>query len=239
MSFTWTWGHRPTDNYSGFYDVKINAGSGADTNYYESGLPDPDNFQLKYGGATSDFTRQMLIKVDMSPIETFGLTVETATLYAYIISDEQYTNNQIQIYRCGRAEWAIDTVTWNKYDGVNDWDTSGEALVYHERVDAGTPDWLISSGSNGTEPEWKSWTSAEFNSYVQDVIDGNIQDPAGYVNLIMFGWENKNFTGRTSRYLDDTSLRPYLEIQFAGDPPSEGGATGRAPQSFLGFGVGI
>ena len=230
MSFIWTWGNRPTDTFDGVSDVFIRAGVNGDTNYSTNA-----QLQLKYAGINDDFTRQYLVKVDLTEIQQYNLTVEDCGWNQYLTSDEGFSNNQLQLFRCAR-DWTFSTVTWNDYDGVNPW--SG-TLFDHEKVDQGTPDWIYATGSVAGGNKWFEWTSATLISVVQDVLDGVIEAPAGVLNMVFFAQENKNFIGHSSRYGGDTSLRPYFEIQFAGDAPNLGGATGRVPQSFLNWGVSL
>lgn len=217
MSFVWTVGDRPSDTWRGrMLETRIQAGVNSDTNYSAS-----DQMYLKYAGATNENTSQQLMRFDLTDLQPYGLTVEDAKVFVYVTDDELFAVNQLTMYRCGRAGWTLAGVTWDDYDGVNPW--TGP-LVDHERVDQGTPDWIFSSGSDGTEPKWFEWGgNASFVGVVQDVLDGVIEAPAGWLNLIFFGAENKNFLMWGSRYEGNTTLRPYLELTFAGAEPDISG----------------
>ena len=235
MSFIWTFGERPTDDFNNvFEEAWMRPGANADTNY-----SDRDNWLMKYEGVSADVTGQTIVKIDLSALSTYDLTVEDASLFVEVFFDSGIGVNSLVCDYVTR-NWVEASVTWNDYDGVNPWSTAVENLFYHERGRYGTSETVWIGGSTGgTVPYTKEITGADLISYIQDVLDGVLETPANKMNLLFWAETAGNqINFRGSRYATDPSVRPYLSIQFAGDPPGQAESKGRTAQSSVGLGFG-
>ena len=64
-----------------------------------------------------------LIKFDLSSIPASSI-ISSATLYLTQTAETASNDRTMSVYRCLRA-WTEAGVTWNKYDGTNNWGTAG------------------------------------------------------------------------------------------------------------------
>lgn len=77
----------------------------------------------EYNGAVGDI-RRTLMQFDLSSIPV-GSTITAVTLRMYDTGANLATNTRtMRAYRCRRT-WGETTVTWNTYDGSNNWGTAG------------------------------------------------------------------------------------------------------------------
>jgi hypothetical protein len=95
------------------------SGVSTTTNYGTLNLAGPSTVYA--GGSKTELTRPIL-NFDITSIA--GQTLVTAKLRLYV--GDLYNPVGAKVYRCTRpATWTELGVTWNKYDGTNNWTTAG------------------------------------------------------------------------------------------------------------------
>jgi len=138
--------------------------------------------------------RIIIAHSDLSSIPS-GVTIDSATLYLYMWFVEG--NRTLGIHRV-TASWTETGVTWNNQPGYDSTPTS-------------------STSTGTTFDVWRTW---DVTSDVQAFIDGT----SNYGWLIKDNVESeadmKYSFYRNSEYIDDPTLRPYLEVTYTESEPA-------------------
>jgi hypothetical protein len=176
-----------------------------DSRIYQ-GLPDTN-----YGSldkitvqATSGDAFHIVLNFDFSSLPG-GVTINSATLelYDYLHSGDP-TGQSYGAYRLTQAAWTEAGVTWNKYDGANNWSTGGGDYTVTDAAFANVP-----SVNN-----WQDWNVKNQIQYARD----NTSDIAYF--LIKAVSAHASATSYHPREYATASLRPKLVITHDGAPPS-------------------
>lgn len=123
-------------------------------------------------------------------------TVSSATLELYSYGDLSSRARTFRVFRQKRA-WTENGITWNKYDGTNNWATAGGfGAADCEQTDIG------SRAMTDTEAAgWKSWSLS--TSAIQEIIAGT--------------WTNNGFMIKADTENDDAYQ--YYSREQAGSAP--------------------
>jgi len=153
---------------------------------------------------------RMLMEFDLS---SFSGTVASATLNIYRYYKYYYQPLVTDLHRVTQP-WVESSVTWNKYDGVNSWASSGgdfDATI----IDATT---MAATGTNGsypsgTAPYDSTWYQYDITNLAQDWIDSVYQNNGLLIRSesmwhVMSGIYSTNYS--------NSLLHPFLDIQMEG-----------------------
>jgi len=149
-----------------------------------------------------NYRRRPIIRFDLSSLPA-GSTITNADLYLYCYKVGGTITVNVHRVDHGtpdyETDWTEAGVTWNKYDGTNDWGTAGgnfnPTATDSVSVSAvGWYSWDVTSDCD--ELAIRSWI---FNAPVSENV----------VNEFY-----------TKEYTDDPSLRPYLEVTYTTAPPA-------------------
>jgi len=182
--------------------VEIGQGTAPDAYIWEKS-PDTNygsDTYLELGGKFGKAQRS-IIRFDLSSLPA-GSTVTSAKLYLYFYAATGSPNFNIGAHRVNHGApnyetgWTEAGVTWNKYDGTNNWGTAGGDFnaaatdtIYVPYSTKGWYSWDVTSDCDALEERsWILKTDGETSYYYQD-------------------YYSKEYTG-------DTSLRPYLEVTY-------------------------
>lgn len=155
-------------------------------------------------GEASNINR-FLIKWDLSSIPSNAI-VSSAVLSIYVNSD--YSNNArtLSAYRVLRV-WTEAGVTWNKYDGSNDWGTAGCSNTTSDREATD-----IGNASVGANPVVGSEIAITLTaSKVQEWISGSLTNNG---LLLKVDTENADSMWYHSHEGTTANLRPKLVITY-------------------------
>lgn len=221
MSYTVTLGKNSVDDYDDVEIVKVSAGPNANTNYYATAM----QCGMKNAGLTSEYTEHTLVLLDLS--RWAGETLEDASIFFYSGGVPQ--DQSVMVYPMLVENWVPSLVTWNKYDGVNNWpgsvppvDASLRETQIYQRTVVTAVGWTEFETNPIYDPDLAGW--------MQLVIDGT-KGSGGIGGILMYGIDNKNYYPRSP--INDDLTRPYVELTFAGSPPAEGGLGGPIWSSYL------
>ena len=137
------------------------------------------------GATTTNYGSSTTFQIDDSPVQNFLLRINLSnvTNTARIIGagillklNASPANMLVTMYRLLRA-WTEGGVTYNKYDGTNDWTTAG-ATGEGTDVEANGCDGAAANKSWNVETslsagDWLRGSGGKFVEWVQDAIDGN------------------------------------------------------------------
>lgn len=159
-----------------------------------------------YVGESNDtaLKTRSLLKFNLSAIPS-NATVTTAILNLYLVSEKSSNVTSITVHRLLK-NWTESNVTWNKYDGTNNWTTAGG----FNAADCETANIGSVSLSATESAGWKTitLTAAE----VKEWIDGTLDN---YGMLLKTDAEaNDRYLFHSSNYSSDPTLRPYLTITY-------------------------
>lgn len=132
-------------------------------------------------------------------------TISAITLNLYTQSGCTGTNTglSIEVHELTRTNWTEAGVTWNKYDGTNNWTTAGGD--YSATV-------VDSLAHSNTVGQWRVW----------DMIGANATNPISGLTwgsqlhlLLRFSTENNN-PNQAENYntKESASNKPYIEITY-------------------------
>ena len=166
-------------------------------------------------GERASFTEKQrgLIKFDLSSIPA-GAIIVSATLSLFITADRSNNARTYKAFRLLR-NWGETTVTWNKYDGTNNWGTAGATNATDIDTTEMASCSYTSSESAGTEKQYL-FTVSEFQKFIT----------GAYTN---YGWLIKADTETDDSYEHGSSshatsgYRPKLVVEYnlpAGEPVS-------------------
>lgn len=193
-----------------FFSVPIvNAGnttkqSSADAELY---FPSPDD---NIGGTTIIYIDSLdvsygILKFIFSDIPS-GATITSATLSVYYrgrLGDP--TGRTYWAYRTTQTDWTEMGVTWNSYDGTNNWLTAGG-------------DYTLTDGSSITLPENFGWVDWDVTNQVQYDLD-NANKTADFLIVDNTTGVDYQWSFWSRDYAIDPTLRPKLQIEWT-EPPS-------------------
>lgn len=146
-------------------------------------------------------TASGLIKFDLSTIPATALILN-AKLYLYSTADYGIAAAEdLSIYRLKRA-WVEGQATWNIFSTGNNWQTAGAN---------GANDYDNNSLSDIVVPSFNStWCCFDLDTDLfQELIDGTMTNNGFKISTLA----SLVFI-RTSDYLGDPSLRPYLQVSY-------------------------
>lgn len=162
-------------------DATVNFGTGTSLFIYGGGE--------NYNRALIDFTLPSL-SGDISKIELF--------IYEY----NSISAGTADILSMTRTNWTLLGVTWNKYDGTNNWTTAGG--------DYGAT--IIDSTTIGDGVGWKTFVLQ--GTGATNALSLNWGDTADLIIKINNESTDKGSEIASSRYTDDTTKRPYIKITY-------------------------
>lgn len=159
--------------------------------------------------ATLALIDRSLLQFDISAIPA-GATINSATLSIWRFFDRSLNARTLRFYRLKRA-WTEGGVTWNKYDGVSDWQTAGGFGVNDcEQTDIGSL--AIGAGSNsGALPSDIQDDISLTASAVQEWLDG---DFANNGLLAKMDTENNDLWAWRGSDYTTAANRPKLVIEY-------------------------
>lgn len=132
------------------------------------GTTNPMNHGVTYSGSSKTEVWRAIANFNVSALA--GATINSAKLRRNV-SDDPNSPFDVRFARCTRpADWTEGGVTWNKYDGVNNWTAAGGD------VDLTTPAAIVF-----TEPLGTGWVETTgFKPFVDDAL----QFRSGIVSII-------------------------------------------------------
>lgn len=220
---TLTFGERPTDDYNGVTeDNHITLMGITDVTSLNYGASEDLVCGLDYDAGGDTQRWRALIKFDLSSLPA-NITITSATLYMYCYNTTY--NWGVDAWRLLR-NWnegdndgvAADLTESNWYSaqyGFLDWSYAGSEEEEADKNDTRT----ISFQNVGTT----GWKSFDVTDDVTNFHNGRYPN-YGWVFKMYSEGGNQDviFSFRSSQYTGDTSLRPYLEVQYetAGSPPT-------------------
>ena len=123
----------------------------------------------------------------------------SANLYFYIHTI--FSDVNFRSFYCKR-DWVEIEATWNIYSTGNNWQTAGAD---------GANDIGAADGPDNTT-SITGWLAVDVSPSLQDFVDGTITDFNGWkIEQVLLAGDA---TCRSSEYIADTSLRPYLEVTW-------------------------
>ena len=191
---TETFGKRPTDTWQTWVDSYM----------------DSDNPTLKYNTEESLLTYLSVDipifspKIGDSIIPSFS-TVNSAKIWLYIYANDQ-TGSEGAAAKLLRRNWVTTEVTWNEWSNGNAWTTGGGTDTTDDIYGSSGDITIVGAGQTG----WVSWTVTDD---IQDWLDGTYPNLYGWL-IIGGGIGGLGWEARSSNYLANTSLRPYLSINW-------------------------
>ena len=190
-------------------DSYMNEGA-KDTNYGGQTYIEVSSKPSAWGNARG------ILKFDLSSIPS-GSTITSVTLSLYLYSTRGY-DRTFGIHKVTK-NWTESGVTWNKYDGTNNWTTSGgdyEATA-SATVTAGAV-WNI----------WVDWSSSTLVSDVQGFVNNPSTNFGWIIKDQTEGSSNQDWVRFYSKEYTGTTLRPKLEVTYTteGDTTPPAAPTG-------------
>ncbi len=180
-------------------DSYMNEGA-KDTNYGGQTYIEVSSKPSAWGNARG------ILKFDLSSIPS-GSTITSVTLSLYLYSTRGYDRTYC-IHKVTK-NWTESGVTWNKYDGTNNWTTSGgdyEATA-SATVTAGAV-WNI----------WVNWSSSTLVSDVQGFVNNPSTNFGWIIKDQTEGSSNQDWVRFYSKEYTETTLRPKLAVTYSGEP---------------------
>ena len=172
---------------------------------------------ISMGEATAPFdgtVARAFIKFALTGVPA-GSTINSATMSLYIDSNLASNTRDLNVYRLLRA-WTETGVTWNKYDGTNDWGTAGAANTSTDREAANIGSVSVLSGPSADTEYQVTLTAAK----IQEMISGGVFTNNGF--LLQMSTESDDYHSfRSSEYAVDTTKIPKLVIDYT--PAASGG----------------
>ena len=180
-------------------DSYMNEGA-KDTNYGGQTYIEVSSKPSAWGNARG------ILKFDLSSIPS-GSTITSVTLSLYLYSTRGYDRTYC-LHKVTK-NWTESGVTWNKYDGTNNWTTSGgdyEATA-SATVTAGAV-WNI----------WVDWSSSTLVSDVQGFVNNPSTNFGWIIKDQTEGSSNQDWVRFYSKEYTGTTLRPKLAVTYSGEP---------------------
>lgn len=157
-------------------------------------------------------TFRSCIKFDLSSIPA-GSTINSATLtmtHAEAGNWRASNNRAVSIYRLLRS--FTEGLTWNRYDGTNNWGTAGCANTTSDRESANIGSSTVTTGE--ADESEKSWTLTA--SKIQEMLTGGSFSNNGF--LIKTDTEDNDRQQWHSGESATESKRPKLVIDYTPPP---------------------
>jgi len=192
---TRTWGGRPNDDFTGVVDTYIDNQNPA--------TPYGNSVDLKLASDISGI-QEILFRPNITTIP-FGATINSANLYLYIYSNTYLITRSLTAYPLKR-NWVESEATWNVYSTGNSWQSAGAGGA-NDRGTADAPTTSITNGQTG-------WISLDVSDSLQDYFDEVISVHYGWLLIHGGGGSGEVVLIHSREYTVDTSLRPYLEINY-------------------------
>lgn len=184
-----------------------------DTNY-------GSDTQIKQGvfiaGANKQYLNRAIVNFDVSAISSQA--VITQAKMQRNLSLVENTNQSVRIARCTRpTEWTQSGVTWNKYDGVNNWVTGGGE--YDDVTPAAVS--YVEAGQIGLHEIFG------LGGFVEDALTNR----AGIVSLIFRNEDEAPTETQRSTWLAGSFWKLIIDYNLSGelgrlDPSGEGPGPG-------------
>lgn len=175
-------------------------------------IRDGTSADINYGASSAIFVGESnaaaaiyrgLIKFDLSSLA--GATILSAGIYITPYVDYSDNTRALRVFRLLRA-WTESGVTWNKYDGVNAWGTSGGFNATDcEQTDIGSVSILATQTLD--TPILISLDAAKVQEWVDGVLANN-----GL--LLKMDTETNDMFGYASSSYATANLRPQLVIGY-------------------------
>jgi hypothetical protein len=149
-------------------------------------------------------TYRGLMKFDLTPIPATAI-IDSGKLYLYNYGDDSNNNRTMNLYRLKRG-WTEAEATWNKYDGVNDWQTAGGSGADDKEADVLGSIALVKGAAAGYR---------EINldvAKLQSWIDGSFANN-GFIAIMETEYDDMQ-AFRPSEYAT-VENRPYIVIEFS------------------------
>lgn len=145
-------------------------------------------------------TRRSLLKFDFTALPA-GVAINSATLSLYRYNYTGATGRTYWAYRLTQTGWTEGGVTWNKYDGTNNWTSAGG-------------DYTATDGASQTVPAINNWMDFDVKALVEW-----FRDNAGSIAHFMVKDASESGTGTASLFYSkneptQTTLRPKLVIDY-------------------------
>lgn len=188
------------DGASGI-DARLNSGA-ATTNYGSLNV-------MVVGETVTDTTNYQsigIIKFDLSSIPSTAI-VTSASLYLTHVSKDASQTRTMYVLRCLR-DWTEAGVTWNKYDGVNNWGTSG-GLNTSTDIDVVNV-WGSRSISSSEADGEKEWTLSI--TEMQKFINGTYSNYGWFLTYNMTQFNDYHQWASSDHAT--SSYRPRLVIEY-------------------------
>ena len=158
-------------------------------------------------GSAETIAWRGIIGFDLTDLKASSPSILTATLglYYYAKGVNYTTTQTLYAAKVTRTNWTEAGVTWNKYDGVNDWTAGGgDRVTSNPAVGAALVDTSVGK-----------WINIDVKAIVVDAID-NVSD---LLNMLLYrntGIANNDGIMFYSRdYTTNTTLIPKLTITYS------------------------
>jgi len=161
-----------------------------------------ESIKLHYNSSLG-YHYRIIIHFDISdlPSET-SVQEADMNLYLYEIGVHASQNMTGYFNRLTRTNWTEAGVTWNKYDGTNNWTTAGGDYTTDDQSSASLPN---------TAGAWVEWDIKNIAQYSIDSVSGQIH----LLGTRSSGsWSNGSHLFCSKEYTDDTSKRPKLTVTY-------------------------
>ncbi|MBK5226454.1 MAG: DNRLRE domain-containing protein [Thermoleophilia bacterium] len=179
---------------------------------------------LNYGGSTdlnignqsaASDNRRSLLKFDLSAIPV-GSTINSATMSLYQHAQQDATIPQLGVYYAthswtegtGNGTATADGATWNSYNGISNWTSSGG-------------DFNGTAQATATARSSNAWVDFSITGLAQSWVSGTFANEGMFVKKSGENPAVSDYkTFYSSDYLGDSSLRPKLVIEYVPAPGS-------------------
>ncbi len=179
-------------------DSYMNEGA-KDTNYGGQSYIEVSSKPSAWGNARG------IIEFDLSSIPS-GSTITSVTLSLYLYSTRG-TNRTYCLHKVTK-NWTESGVTWNKYDGTNNWTTSGGD---YEATASAT----VTAGA--VYNTWVDWSSSALASDVSDFVNNPSTNFGWIIKDQTEGSSNQDWVRFYSKEHTDTTLRPKLTVTYTAE----------------------
>ncbi len=190
-------------------DSYMNEGA-KDTNYGGETYIEVSSKPSAWGNARG------ILKFDLSSIPS-GSTITSVTLSLYLYSTRG-TNRTYGVHKVTK-NWTESGVTWNKYDGTNNWSTSGGDY-------AATASATVTAGA--VYNTWVEWSDSALASDVSDFVNNSSTNFGWIIKDQTEGSSNQDWVRFYSKEHTDSTLRPKLTVTYTtnGDTTPPAAPTG-------------
>ncbi|GAI31266.1 unnamed protein product [marine sediment metagenome] len=188
------YGVYPTAGYTDMIDTEIEGGNKENNNY-----GDATTIEVDAEDATTLAPEWGLFEWDISSEIPVGSTVQSASITLYV--DPGDPGGSFDFYEL-KKNWTETGATWNKYDGINDWQSPGAEGA----DDRGTT-------VLGTMPGTAGSHTVTLNSSGIALVQNWVNNPDTNYGVILRGSSTAG-TRYFSSENSDTANRPKLTIEY-------------------------